>query len=148
MIHYFLWLYVHCDIKPRELQTSQIIASVLFFFLQFVQYLSLSRCLTTILWLTDYLIWRESVREKIVKNKSEEKNDYFFVPVAIHRALCLLSHLVWQSSEGDSIIVILISWMKKWRHERMSTLSQLTAPGEPGFEPLQPDSKACTSPLH
>lgn len=72
----------------------------------------------------------------------------FFVPVAIHRALCLLSHLVWQSSEGDSIIVILISWMKKWRHERMSTLPQLTAPGEPGFEPLQPDSKACTSPLH
>lgn len=78
-----------------------------------------------------------------MKNKSEEKKFRFLVSVAIHRALYLLSHLIQQPSEGNSIIVIPISWMKRWRHERMNTL--LTALGEPGFESPKPDSEVCTS---
>ena len=61
----------------------------------------------------------------------------FYVSDAIHRALCLLSHLTQQPSEGDCNLSFRGEEKEK-THEKMSILPQLTALG---FESLQPDSK-------
>lgn len=61
----------------------------------------------------------------------------FYVSDAIHRALCLLSHLTQQPSEGYCNLSFRDE-EKENTHEKMSTLPRLTALG---FESLQPDSK-------
>ena len=142
-----LFLMVLCTlygVEPRESQTFQISASILLLlFLQSLQYWSLSRCLKTVFWLTDSLIWRQSGREKIMKNKSGQKK-LFYVSDAVHRVLCLISHLTQQPSEG-CCNPSFRDEEKENTHEKMSTLPQLTGLG---FESLKPDSKVCISPRH